>query len=917
MIELLVLAGLLIGLSGPVAIFIALSARGRLARAERRIAELELRTTGAGFVPRPLPGALPDAPPEAEETAAPVEPPPFAAPPPPVPPVPQSGSEAAAGWSGLGWQGAPAGANENAAAPPPPAAPPRSLEERLGARWTVWVGGVALALGGLLLVRYSIEQGYFGPGARTLLGLAFGVALAVAGEILRRREKTGTPTQIPAVLTAAGTVAVFGAIYAAHGLYGFIGSAPAFIALGLVAIVSIFAAALHGPALAGLGLVGAFVAPVLVSSAQPNPWPVVLYLAAATGAAYALARIRRWLWLAAAAAVGAGLWALVFAMQGTGNFFHAALVQTLVSSALAAIFIAFLPHLTTPDQEAVLDPVACSILAGFAAIGALIALTGFEHGYLAITPVVLLGLLVAGLAAIGAITPPAAAVAPAAGALAAAILWVWTGDGAKPIRLSTVATLHEPLQSGLFAVFAAVSAAAVAGFSARKLATAPRLPPPLAGCYAGAAAVAPLAILAIVYLRLARSEASLPFALIAGVVAALFVGLAHYFRRGDGPDAEPATKIALGAFATAALAALALGFVFIFDKGVLTVALSVAALAAAYVSVRLELPALRYAVAAMGFVVLGRLAWEPRIVGEALGTTPLLNWLLFGYGVPALAFGLAARRMRLSRGEDLPVRVAQSLTILFAGLLVFFETRHALNGGDAYAQTSSLIEQGLFATSALMFAIVLTRLDLRRASPVFNIASMAFGAASVAIAAFGLAFAENPFVECSAVEGGTIFNALLIAYLLPAVLAAVLMRISRDARPQWYVTGAGVLSLALLFLYACLQTRRFSHGEIICEAQGAGDVEVWAYSAVWLAMGAALLLYGIWRRNQGARIASGLFVLAATLKIFLYDMAGLEGLMRALSFIGLGLVLIGIGLLYQKLVFARRPAAGGGAPDVV
>ena len=74
---------------------------------------------------------------------------------------------------------------------------------------------------------------------------------------------------------------------------------------------------------------------------------------------------------------------------------------------------------------------------------------------------------------------------------------------------------------------------------------------------------------------------------------------------------------------------------------------------------------------------------------------------------------------------------------------------------------------------------------------------------------------------------------------------------------------------------------------------------------------AALLLYGVFRHTQGARIASGLFVLAATLKVFLYDLAGLQGLMRALSFIGLGLVLIGIGLLYQKLVFGRRPDAGG------
>ena len=81
------------------------------------------------------------------------------------------------------------------------------------------------------------------------------------------------------------------------------------------------------------------------------------------------------------------------------------------------------------------------------------------------------------------------------------------------------------------------------------------------------------------------------------------------------------------------------------------------------------------------------------------------------------------------------------------------------------------------------------------------------------------------------------------------------------------------------------------------------------YSAVWLALGALLLLYGVFRQTQGARLASGLFVLAATLKVFLYDLSGLQGLMRALSFIGLGLILIGIGLLYQKLVF-RRPGPG-------
>lgn len=67
--------------------------------------------------------------------------------------------------------------------------PTTSLEERLGTRWAVWVGGLALGLGGLLLVRYSIEQGFFGPGARIVMGALFAAALIAAGEWFRRTDR--------------------------------------------------------------------------------------------------------------------------------------------------------------------------------------------------------------------------------------------------------------------------------------------------------------------------------------------------------------------------------------------------------------------------------------------------------------------------------------------------------------------------------------------------------------------------------------------------------------------------------------------------------------------------------------------------------------------------------------------------------
>ena len=59
MIALLTLAGLLLAVSGPVAFFMALSARERLSRAERRIAELEMRSLARTRPVQPLPHLMP------------------------------------------------------------------------------------------------------------------------------------------------------------------------------------------------------------------------------------------------------------------------------------------------------------------------------------------------------------------------------------------------------------------------------------------------------------------------------------------------------------------------------------------------------------------------------------------------------------------------------------------------------------------------------------------------------------------------------------------------------------------------------------------------------------------------------------------------------------------------------------------
>ena len=106
----------------------------------------------------------------------------------------------------------------------------------------------------------------------------------------------------------------------------------------------------------------------------------------------------------------------------------------------------------------------------------------------------------------------------------------------------------------------------------------------------------------------------------------------------------------------------------------------------------------------------------------------------------------------------------------------------------------------------------------------------------------------------------------------------------------------------MLFAYATLSVRRLFQGEHIGLWAGMGQLETYAYSALWLAMGVGLLVAGVWQKSQILRIASAVLIAVAVAKVFIFDMSELEGVLRALSFIGLGAVLIGIGLFYQKLL---------------
>jgi uncharacterized membrane protein len=420
--------------------------------------------------------------------------------------------------------------------------------------------------------------------------------------------------------------------------------------------------------------------------------------------------------------------------------------------------------------------------------------------------------------------------------------------------------------------------------------------------WSAAAVFTPLALLIALYARIAHLDRSVPFAILAVTLAAAYGAATEILTR---REARPGLSISIALFATGTLGALALAFTFALEKGWLTIALSLMSMGTAWIAMQRPIPFLRSLAAILAGIVVLRIGYEPRIVGDAVGTTPIFNWLLWGYGIPAASFWAASHFLR-RRGDDAPLRAVEAAAILFTVLLAFLEIRHAVNGGDVYRDTASLTETGLQVCVALAMAIGLERLRIRSGSIVHNIGAVVLAAFAGLAAVFGLVFLDNPAIWPIDI-GGLFINPVLLGYAMPAVLALLLSYAMAGQRPQAYGNTIAGAALALALAYVTLEIRRLYHGPILTRGE-TGGAEQYTYSIVWLAFGVALLGIGIIVNSQRARLASAVVIALTIVKAFLIDMSTLTGAYRALSFMCLGLVLVAIGWLYQRILFRRQAA---------
>jgi len=912
----LVVIVLVSALLGPVALWKLRGLRDLTRRLERLESEIVVLSRGlapqAGLAASPAPQAMPDeaGPPPTPSRDMPATSGDFN----PPPEAPETTKAARTS----GGDAMKSGASATGSAPPerPVQAPAgrqpvsgKSMENTVGALWAVWVGGVALALGGVFLVRYSIEQGWLGPVARVAFGLLFASVLAAAGEWTRRRGAAYSfagfeRANVPAILTAAGTVAAFASVYAAYALYDLIPTAFAFIALGAVAVAGLAAALLHGVLLAALGLLASYSVPVLVSSDSPQPLALALYVFAVSCAAFGVARLRLWRWLAMLAAGGLFFWGL--ALVDIADAADRPVVFLYILASWGLVFFVFVASLYRPDpaQFVTMDRVATATLSAM-----LVLLLGaiLVNEYDAAT-ILVLALILA--ACFGAAWFYAACRYVILAALAVAVpgylawslpldqVMLFTDSIGSSHGISTPMLEFIRQKSETEFVWTGIGLAAIAALMGYygTWKSASRALQAIGG------AGLPIMLLAIAYVRMEMFQSSFFFGGLA-LALGLIIGTAanHFYDRLPAPLA--AREEAISAYAIAAIAAIALAVGFVFERGALTIALALVVPATAFVHARRPLAALRPVAVVFALLWIARIAWDPSIVGDDLGTTPIFNWLLYGYGVPTAGFALSAYLLGLER-RDIWLEIMEAISIASLAATAALVGLHAIDPQGVFTPIDSLAEAAILPLVSGGISLGLLRISRTRSSKVMNFAASLLGYGGMAAAALGLFITCNPLLSGESIGPGLIFNSLTFAYLAPAALYALLALASLGKRPMLYSGAAGGLGFLLFAAWVTLSIRHAFHPQAL-DLGVTGNSELYVYSIVWLIIGLIVLIAGIWSGLRPVRLLSALILVGVTAKAFLFDMASLTGVLRALSFIGLGIVLIGIGLIYQRLL--RQP----------
>ncbi|MCU1286770.1 MAG: rane protein [Acidobacteriales bacterium] len=197
---------------------------------------------------------------------------------------------------------------------------------------------------------------------------------------------------------------------------------------------------------------------------------------------------------------------------------------------------------------------------------------------------------------------------------------------------------------------------------------------------------------------------------------------------------------------------------------------------------------------------------------------------------------------------------------------------------------------------------------------------------NAAVVALGLGVISLLFIDTFHTQT-VVFNSRFATYLLAiAVLTAIAVQVRKErgqSDPAYAVTTICINVLAILALNAEIAnfySRRFQQLQNPNGYYTPGDdwhdlriARDFSYSALWMLYGAVLMMVGFWRKSSVLRWQALLLMALTIVKVFIYDLSTLSGVFRVVTFLGLGVLLMGISFVYQKdwlKLSVKEPSTG-------
>ncbi len=776
---------------------------------------------------------------------------------------------------------------------PPGQNPLQKMLEQFGRNAFVWIGGVALALAGFFLVKYSIETGILNEEVRCILGVAFGLVLLAGSQIVRARPALADGTRIAQALAGAGIAVLYGSLFAATTLYHLLPSWLGFGAMAATTAAALVLSLRHGAPIAALGLIGGYATPALIAG-EPNTPVLFGYLYLVFAGLSGVIRDRKWWWLAIPATLVAFGWVALWLLSGAAAHDSGWLSLFLLAvGATAVVAEQRQPGFGAGEPRywlRYLAPGGAVILMGIVAYTAQFGL--FEWA--------MFGLFSLGAVGLAAFDGRTYAYVPWQ-AMAVNVVMVMGWEGADPATLALVV-------AGFGLLFALSGQAFL-----------PRSVNPLSRAGLSAAAAVLYFLVAFDRLNWAAAHSDMlrglvsPDAFWAGLAFLIAAGMSAAASRPFVLGSETGRRHRLQAiFAVAATSLVSIGLAIALHQQYLSFAIAVQIFALAWIATRVDVPALRILAqvltAEFALLLIPEFA---RLLGNSFfGVTGaneaghLVSVALFRFGFSATLLALASRLFRRQRDDAYVAALEMGAVALFAIMI------HRLLGVLFLHETSdqALVNGAVFTNILLVLAIAVLRAARFAHRPPLVWAGLGLAGLALARTLFYGLLALNPLLAHQHVGLMPLFNGLAFVYALPALLGVLVAReLARDGEPR-PALAASILAYGLGFVWLTLAVRQLFNGPYL-DGGGIGDAETYAYSAVWLAAGVALLFFAVLRKDMAMRIASLAVMLLTVGKVFLYDAAALTGLWRVVSFLGLGLSLLGLSWFYSRFVFADAEEA--------